>query len=106
LSLPYIRTNNNEQINNKEDDILKSYAIKHGAKNVNAYINTLRKNGSADKIIKDYKAKQNAKKRALRSVEETQSLIRMYENMKKDCVTAAECGCSLKDILNKKRPVV
>lgn len=80
------KTNNIEQINNKEDEILKSYAIKNDAKNVNAYINTLRKNGSADKIIKDYKAKENAKKRALRSIEETQSQIRIYESMKKDCI--------------------
>lgn len=90
----------------EEFKILKDYALKHGAKNINAYINVLRKNESADKIIKDYKAKESAKKRALRSVEETQSLLRIYENMKKNCVTAEECGCSLKDILNKKRPVV
>lgn len=49
----------------KEDEFLKSYAIKHGAKNINAYLNVLRKNGSADKIIKDYKAKENAKKKEL-----------------------------------------
>lgn len=82
----YIGTNNNEKINNKDDEILKSYAIKNGAKNVSAYINTLRKNGSADKIIKEYKAKENAKKRALRSIEETQSIIRIFEDMKKDCI--------------------
>lgn len=72
----------------KVDDykILRNYAIKHAAKNVNAYINVLRKNGSADKIIRDYKTKENAKKRALRSIEETQSLIRNYESMKKDCI--------------------
>lgn len=86
----YIGTNNNEKINNKEDEFLKSYAIKHGAKNINAYLNVLRKNGSADKIIKDYKAKENAKKRALRSIEETQSQIRIYESMKKNCILPFE----------------
>lgn len=70
--------------------ILKDYATKHGAKNVEAYINVLRKNGSADKIIKDYKAKQNATKRALRSIKETQSLIKKYENMKKNCILPSE----------------
>lgn len=35
--------------------ILKEYAKKHGAKNVNAYINVLRKNGGAEKIIAEYK---------------------------------------------------
>ena len=41
----------------KVDDfkILKNYAVRHGAKNVNAYINVLRKNGSADKILQEYK---------------------------------------------------
>ena len=35
--------------------ILKEYAQKHNAKNVNAYINTLKNNGSAEKIIAEYK---------------------------------------------------
>lgn len=97
----YIETNNNEKINNKEDEILKSYAIKHGAKNINAYVNVLKKNGSATKILQDYKTKENIKKRALRSIEETQSLITNFGSMKKNCVTAAECECSLKDILKR-----
>ena len=42
--------------------ILKDYAIKHNAKNINAYINTLKKSGSDKQIIKDYKqAKANNK---------------------------------------------
>ena len=80
--------------------ILRDYAIKHGAKNINAYINTLRKNGSAEEIIRQH---NRAKKRALREYEESQSLLRMYENMKKDCVTAAEAGFSLEDILKRKK---
>lgn len=35
--------------------ILKQYAIKRGAKNIQAYINALIKSGSAESIIKDYK---------------------------------------------------
>lgn len=35
--------------------ILKEYAQKHNAKNVNAYINTLKRNGSAKKIVAEYK---------------------------------------------------
>ena len=35
--------------------ILKEYAQKHCAKNINAYINTLKRNGSAKKIIAEYK---------------------------------------------------
>ncbi len=40
--------------------ILKEYAEKMGARNVKAYINTLKNNGSAVKIIADYKAKLSA----------------------------------------------
>ena len=36
--------------------ILKDYAIKHGAKNVNAYINALKKNGSCKEILDNYRA--------------------------------------------------
>lgn len=35
--------------------ILKQYAIKRGAKNIQAYINALIKSGSAESIIKEYK---------------------------------------------------
>ena len=35
--------------------ILKQYAIKRGAKNIQAYINVLIKSGSAESIIKEYK---------------------------------------------------
>lgn len=95
-----------ENVYTGDDLILYEYAKKKAKYNVDALIKKIKENGGDKKIIKEYKAKENAKKRALRSVEETQSLLRMYENMKKGCVTAAECGCSLKDILNKKRPVV
>lgn len=46
----------------KVDDfkILKEYAESKGAVNIKAYINTLRKNGSSEKIIKEYKDKQGA----------------------------------------------
>ena len=56
--LSIIRTNNIEQINNKDEVILRKYAIKYGAKKVNAYVDALRKNGSAEKIISEYKEKQ------------------------------------------------
>lgn len=91
----------------EEFKILKDYAQKNCTSTPEKYLNWILKHKDVQKkILSDYKAKVNEKKRALRSVEETQSQIRMYENMKKDCVTAAQCGCSLKDILNKKRPVV
>lgn len=35
--------------------ILKDYAIKHNAKNINAYINALKQSGSTEKILREYK---------------------------------------------------
>lgn len=53
-------TNNTTNVDDFK--ILKDYAIKHNAKNINAYINTLKKSGSDKQIIKDYKqAKANNK---------------------------------------------
>lgn len=45
----------NEPLKVEDYKILREYAQKHCAKNVNAYINTLKKNGSAEKIIAEYK---------------------------------------------------
>lgn len=51
-------TNNTTNVNDFK--ILKDYAVKHNAKNINAYINFLKKSGSDKQIIKDYKqAKAN-----------------------------------------------
>lgn len=71
--------------------ILKDYAQKNCTSTPEKYLNWILKHKDVQKkILSDYKAKVNAKKRALRSVEETQSLIRMYENMKKDCILPSE----------------
>lgn len=45
----------NKPTNVDDFKILKDYAVKHNAKNINAYINTLKKSGSDKQIIKDYK---------------------------------------------------
>ena len=76
--LSMIRTNNIEQINNKEEDILRKYAIKHGAKNVNAYEDVLKKNGSAEKIISEYKEKQRVKKIGEIEEKKTRELLNRY----------------------------
>lgn len=75
-----------------DDKILADYAIKHGAKNVKAYVNFLRKNGSAKKIISDYKKKKNYTQIALRSIEETQSLIQKYKDFEQSAVTPKTCA--------------
>lgn len=71
----------------KVDDfkILKEYAENKGAKNTTAYINALKKNGSADKIIADFKAKEAADKYFARQIKETQEMI---ARNKKDAETA------------------
>ena len=98
--LLYIGTNNKEQINNKgvkkpvkiytnskggnvyseEDSILRAYARKHGARNIDAYVNTLKKTKSAEKIIKE---KRKIVKSAVATLLETQKQIQIYEDYKR-----------------------
>lgn len=58
----FIKTNNNEKINNKDDEYLKLYALKRGVKNIPAYINAIKKNGGAAQIINEFKQIKNRKK--------------------------------------------
>ena len=60
------------------DSILEDYAIKHGARNVKAYINTLKSSGSAAKIISEYKKQKKVTQIALSSIQETQELLAEY----------------------------
>lgn len=70
----------NEPINEpvKVDDfkILKQYAQEHKAKNITAYINFLKKNGSAEKIIADFKAKEASDKYFAKQIKQTQEFIK------------------------------
>lgn len=50
--------------------ILKDYAIKHNANNVQAYINALKKNDTAQKIISEYKQIEINKRAMLNKTEE------------------------------------
>lgn len=71
--------------------ILKDYAQKNCTSTPEKYLNWILKHKDVQKkILSDYKAKENATKKALRSIEETQSLIRIYESMKKDCILPSE----------------
>ena len=65
----------------EEDRILEDYAIKHGARNVKAYINTLKSSGSANKIIREYKKQKRVTQIALRSIQETQELIKQSQEL-------------------------
>lgn len=62
----------------EEDRILEEYAKPRAKKSVQAYVKRLKESGSAAKIISEYKKKKNVTQMALRSVQETQELIRNY----------------------------
>ena len=66
-------------IQSEEDRILEEYAIKHGARNVKAYINTLKSSGSAKKIIREYNAKKWYTQQAISAMRETKKLIKSYD---------------------------
>lgn len=67
----------------EENRILEDYAIKHGARNVKAYINTLKSSGSAKKIIREYKTKKWYAHRAACDIQETQNLIKEQTELSK-----------------------
>lgn len=80
-----------EQHTDDDYKILKDYAQKNYTSTPEKYLNWILKHKDVQKkILSDYKAKANAKKRALRAYEESQSLIKKYENMKKDCILPSE----------------
>jgi len=60
----------NKPTNVDDYKILKDYAVKHNAKNINAYINTLKKSGSDKQIIKDYKQTKANNKAMLEAAEQ------------------------------------
>lgn len=74
--------------------ILKNYAEKKGAKNITAYINALKKNGSADRIIKEIRDKEAVDRFYKRQVEETKKRNAEYAvwiaDNPKDCAKLNE----------------
>lgn len=102
LSVPYIEQtieHEKEPSINKggnvyfgDDKILADYANKHNARNVQAYINTLKSSGSAKKIISESKKKRNYTQIALRSIEETQNLIKQYRDFEQSAVSPQTCA--------------
>lgn len=75
-----------------DDKILADYALKHNARNVQAYIKTLKSSGSAKKIISESKKKRNYTQIALRSIEETQNLIKEYRDFEQSAVSPQTCA--------------
>lgn len=70
------------------------------AKNVNAYINVLRKNGSAEKILSDFKSKINNREKEQKELQQKLSEWRDFSKQ----TTAESCGFSLSDL--KKRGII
>ena len=105
-----LETNKQEKINNKEvknftvkntskgfkggnvysedDKILEDYAIKHGARNIQAYINTLKSTKSAEKIIKEYKKKNYNPEIALKLTDLRREI---REQQKQERIMPEEC---------------
>lgn len=84
-----------------DEEILRNYAIKHGADNENrirGYVNKLKETGSAKKIICEYKKRKNVTQNALRSYQETQALLKLYASYENNTCTAESCGFSLKQL--------
>ena len=102
LSVPYIEQtiehekepsiNKGGNVYSGDDKILADYANKHNARNVQAYINALKLSGSAKKIISESKKKRNYTQIALRSIEETQNLIKQYRDFEQSAVSPQTCA--------------
>lgn len=87
-----------EPVNVEDFKILKDYAESKGAKNVKAYIEALKRNGSAQAIIADYKVVQSSKKWHEKQSNETMHNIEEVRNLE----TASYEDCQkLKDVLFK-----
>lgn len=82
----------------EEYKILKQYAEEKGAKNITAYINALRKNGSAQKIITGFKEKQASEQWHAKQAAETRKNREEVKNLE----TASYKDCDrLKEVLMK-----
>lgn len=103
----YSRDNFSNSIEIEGFNILKDYAQKNCTSTPERYLNwILKREDVQKKILSEHRAKENTKKRALRSIEETQSLIKYYESMKNDVCTAESCGYSLQEILKKRNNII
>lgn len=74
------------KVESEEDSILYSYAVKHNAKNIKAYISKLKETGSANKIICEYKKKNYS----IQRIKETQLQIQKYKDEAKTAVAPPE----------------
>lgn len=74
----------------EEYQILKEYAIKHNARNINAYIAKLKQNGSDKNILKEFRKKTFISNRAQNNIEETKQHIEELKHLNKTAVKPQE----------------
>ncbi len=84
----------NKPTNVEDFKILKEYAESKGAKNITSYIAALKRNGSAEKIVKDFKAKEAANRYYAQQIKETEARNAQYRiwvaEPPKDCAMLQE----------------
>lgn len=96
-------SNNGGVDNLDEYKILKSYAVSKNARNVAAYVATLKKNGSAEAIIQQEREKQQIEQYHANKIERTKILIEYYNESKKDVAPPTQSWLELKTVLEQKR---
>lgn len=109
---PHIHEQTKEQIKEqtviekepvKVDDykILKDYVVKNGAKNIQAYVNWLKRNGCASDIIAKHKEKIAADRCAAKQIEKTTQLIETWNSWTADSPYENETWVRLKAKLER-----
>lgn len=85
-----------ESVKTEDYKILKDYAVKNGAKNIQAYINTLKKNGSAESIILKQKEKFAADRFAQKQIKQTEEMNAKYSQWIADNPNECEAWVNFK----------
>lgn len=80
-----------ENVYKGDDLILYEYAKKKAKYNVYSFMKAIKEKGGDKKIISDYKKQKNVTQIALRSVQETQTLIRNYNEFSKNSDSPYNC---------------
>lgn len=106
LSVPYIEQKketkkeqtlkSGENVYKGDDLILYEYAKTRAKYSVDAFIQKIKENGGADKIICEYKKKKNYTQMNLRRFDYTQKLGEIYKGFKEDRVMPEECATWVK----------
>lgn len=80
-----------ENVYKGDDLILYEYAKKKAKYNVYSFVKAIKERGGDKKIISDYKKQEKVTQMALRSVQETQELIRNYNEYSINSSSPYEC---------------